>query len=192
MRSQRREVRYTRVLVVGLAVSLLVHGALLGLGRLSFGSGGSEEGPLSVVTLPPETDVTKPELDTADESSPMPAEMFAMLELSSAAVGPELAEYPYVIDRARNAPAMAPLVPRPRFEPLTVETGLTPIRTPIPTGAVAMGGGGDRGNGLDGLHVIVMRPAGIGHGGDSCRPGGRFINYHRSPIVRPTSPLRRW
>ena len=191
MRSQRREVRYTRALVIGLAVSLLVHGALLGLGRLSFSSHGPVEGPLSVITLPPETDVTKPELSEAEASSPRPAEMFALLELSSAAVGPEVAEYPYVIERARNAPAMAPLVPRPRAEPLTVETGLTPIRTPLPMGTVAMGGGGDRGSGLDGLHVIVMGPAGIGHGGDSCRPG-RFINYRRSPIVRPTNPLRRW
>ncbi len=191
MRNERREARYTRVLVVGLAASLLVHGALLGLGRLSFGSRGPAEGPLSIITLQPEVDVTKPEIEASDLSSPKPAEMFALRELSSAAVGLELDEYAFVLERARNAPPLAPLVPRPRTAPLTVETGLTPIRTPVPTGAVAMGGRGNQGNGLDGLHVVVMRPRGIGHGGDSCRPG-RFINYYRSPVVSPTSRLRRW
>ncbi len=192
MRRQRREARYTKIFVYGLAISLLVHGALLGLGRLSFGSRDEAKGSLSVVTLPPDTEVEPPEITELGESSPMPTQFQPLIELASAAVGPDLADYPFVLERAQNGPAAAPLVPRPRTTPLTVETGITPMRTPVPSSAtLAMGGQGSQGNGMDRVGVVVLMPAGIGRGGDSCRPGHRFINYRRSPVVSGLR-MRRW
>jgi hypothetical protein len=175
-----------KVLGAGLAVSVLVHGALLGLGRLNFGSRGPAEGSLSVVTLPPEAEPAELDASLADLSTTG----FALVELASPAAGPELSDYPFVLERAMTAPLSAPLVPRPRTEPLMVESGLTPIRVPVQT-VLTMGGRGSRGNGIDGLDVTILMPAGIGHGGDSCVPR-RFVNYRRSPVVSPGFRLRRW
>lgn len=189
MRSQRREARYVKILGAGLAISVLVHGALLGLGRLSFGSRGPAEGPLSVVTLPPEAEAAQLDESLADLSD-LSTTGFALVALASPAVGPELSEYPFVLERAMTAPLSAPLVPRPRTEPMTVESGLTPVRVPVPT-MLTMGGRGHQGNGIDGLDATILMPAGIGHGGDSCVPR-RFVNYRRSPVVSPGFRLRRW
>jgi hypothetical protein len=179
-----------RILVYGLAISLLVHGALLGLGRLNFGSSDVAEGSLSVVTLPPDTEVEKPEVRDGP-SSPTPTQFQPVIELASAAVGPDLSDYPFVLERAQNGPPAAPLVPRPRTTPVTVETGLTPMRTPVPASAtLAMGGEGSQGNGMDRVRVLVLMPAGMGRGGDSCKPG-RHINYTRSPVVNSLR-MRRW
>ena len=190
MRRQRREARYMKILVYGLAISLLVHGALLGLGRLSFGSRDAAEGSLSVVTLPPDTEIEQPEVRDG-EASPMPTDIEPLIELASAAMGPELEDYLFVLERAQNGSPAAPLVPRPRTTPLTVETGLTPMRTPVPASAtLAMGGQGSQGNGMDRVRVIVLMPAGIGHGGDTCKPR-RLVNYTRSPVVNSLR-MRRW
>lgn len=190
MRRQRREQRYARLLAIGLGISLLVHGALLALGYLSFGQDRPGEGPLAVITLPQYAESV--ELDTpaleSELSSPT-AELTPGAVLDPTAP-PDLAEYRLVLERAMSWPAVAPLVPRPRITSATVESWLTPVRTP-PARLAAVSDRG-RGGGLDGVDfTLLIAPRGIGRGGDSCLPGGRFIRYTSRSQVAGLR-YRRW
>ncbi|NIR42643.1 MAG: hypothetical protein GWN99_02025 [Gemmatimonadetes bacterium] len=179
MRSQRREVRYTRILGAGLAISLVVHGALLGLGRVSFGSHEPAEGSRDVVSVPAEAEPANPEI--SELAFRPPSEAVVLGEPSSPA-GPDLSEYPLVLGRANEGGLPTAFVPRPRSTPLTVESGLTPIRMPRPT-IVTMDGRGRQGNGIDGIDVTILLPGGIGHGGDSCVPRRRLNYFRQLPLA---------
>lgn len=177
MRSQQREARHTRILAAGLAVSLLVHGALLGLGRISFGSGDPAEGSLDVVTLPAEAEAVQPE---SRELAFVPPADDVTLGAPATPIGLDLAEYPLVLGRATEGGLPVAFVPRPETTPKTVESGLSPIRLPVPAGLTAANGrvADQDGIGLDGIDVTILLPGGIGHGGDSCVPRRR-VNYFR-------------
>jgi hypothetical protein len=60
---RRQRVNYARILGIGLGISVVVHIAVIGLGRWSVGSDGAADGPFSVVSLP------EPELEDTDAAS---------------------------------------------------------------------------------------------------------------------------
>ena len=192
-KNQPRNARYSRVLGIGIAVSIAVHIAAIGLIRLNMNRDKVSDGPLTAVTLQPEE--TRDELEALDASGAVTEPAPATLQLSSLNVSerpgaPDPSEeYMTVLSLAATAEFQAPLVPRPRMDPAEVESGLTPIHVlePIALGVptterIASGGVGF---GIAGL------------GGDRCVPRGtpgRFppnrVRF-RTPAPRTYQPIFR-
>jgi len=132
---RRQRPNYARILGIALGVSVIVHVAVIGFGRLNFGSRGSTEPTLTLVTLP------QPEVE---ESAVQPASSApaggGLAMVSDPTIAPldveveafDLMEYTEILAEASNSDLSAPLVPRPRITPASAETGLSPIRVSEP------------------------------------------------------------
>jgi hypothetical protein len=184
MRRQRLKTRHTRILAIGLGISLLVHGAILGLGRLKLATRDTADGPLSVVTLPdpvPEKQAP-PEAESAGAPTalvPISGISFAEAELPAP---PELLESRVVLAKAASSQLTAPLVPRPRITVARVESGLAPTRVGEPV-LLALRERGRRSGGGIGVDVLIGS-GGYGAGGD-CAPGAVNLRYpSRSVPIR--------
>ncbi|MGD8698474.1 MAG: hypothetical protein PVJ43_04235 [Gemmatimonadales bacterium] len=184
---RRQRPNYRRILGIALGVSVLVHVVVIGFGRLNLGSRGATEEALTLVTLP------QPEVEPSEaqpESSAPAGGGLAMV--NEPTVSPldveveafDVMEYTEILAEASNSDLSAPLVPRPRITPASVETGLSPIRVSEPA-LVSLSDRGRRGGGNGiGINVIVGVGGHGGRGGDNCTPSAinvRFPN-HRNPI----------
>jgi len=194
---RRQRPNYTRILGIALGVSVLVHVVVIGFGRLNLGSRGSTEPTLTLVTLPPEVeDAVQPEasvpvgggLAMVDDPtvSPLDVEVEAF----------DLMEYTEILAEASNSDLSAPVVPRPRMTPASVETGLSPIRVSEPA-LVSLSDRGRRGGGNGiGINVIIGVGGHGGRGGDNCTPSGTTVHFPngRNPLIpghnRTSVPLR--
>lgn len=172
--SQRRNARYGRILGVGLAISLAVHVAVLGFVRFRVGSDQSTA-TLTAVTLE-DRDVTPDEwtdLSAADAPATAP-----LSEISPAPDAGAVAEYMTVLALATERDLPSPLVPQPRLEPVTVESGLTPIHVLEP---IALGVPSTERLGRGGVGFTF-----VGLGGDRCvPPRGGPVRFppRRLPLV---------
>ena len=182
MRRQRLD--YARILGIGLAISLAVHAAVLGLTRWSGGTSEPTDGPLSVVTLPePESRLEEPEAVLAADGELPSAGGFRISEVEVASAGTELAEYRLVLVEASAAEFTAPLVPRPRVTTASIETGLSPIRVREPALLTLRDRG--RRDGSGGIGISIFLGVG-GYGGNSCLPSAINIRYPNRafPVAR--------
>ncbi|MGD2154295.1 MAG: hypothetical protein PVG79_13575 [Gemmatimonadales bacterium] len=186
MESRARNTAYARVLAVGLGISILVHVALLGFGRLSFLKRGPGNTTLTAVTLP------APEQPPEDGSGTVDAPWQLALELdeSESEAVLDLSEYDDVLSEATSREPLAPVVPRPRLVVHLLESGFSPLRVPRPDRlgrrgeTVTVDGWGDSLGG-------VITNIGGGRMGpiDDCTPSG--IGGRRPPGgVRPIGPGR--
>ncbi|UCC73207.1 MAG: hypothetical protein JSV86_01170 [Gemmatimonadota bacterium] len=183
MDRRRRNALYARILAVGLGVSVLVHAALLGFGRLSFLKRSPGSATLNVVTLP------EPETQPEEEAGGAVDSWQLALELSeSERAVLDLSEYQDVLAEAASTDPLTPVVPRPRLTAYVAESGFTPLRIPQPDRltrrgqTVNVGPGG----GMGGV-IIVVGGGGMGPV-DDCTPsgiGGRFPGGRR-----PIGPRR--
>jgi hypothetical protein len=112
--------------VVGLGVSVLVHAALLGFGRLNFLKRSPENTTLSVITLPESEQ--PPEESSGGELEPW--QLALELSESEAEAVLDLSEYDDVLAEATSRDPLTPVVPRPRLTVHLMESGFTPLRVP--------------------------------------------------------------
>ncbi len=196
---RRQRPNYTRILGIALGVSVLVHVVVIGFGRLNLGSRGAKEQALTLVTLPqPDVD----ESEVQPESSAPAGGGLAMV--NDPTISPldieveafDLMEYTEILAEASNSDLSAPLVPRPRITPASVETGLSPIRVSEPA-LVSLSDRGRRGGGSGiGINVIIGVGGHGGRGGDNCTPSGTTVHFPngRNPLTPPYNragvPLR--
>ncbi len=188
-RRQKQNALYTRALGVGLGISLVVHAAVLALGRFS----GEHEAPRTLTSVrlsEPEvtTERVEPrENDASVETAASPAEA-ALIAWRPAEViepgpaestaTPDLSEAS-IVANASAARVIAPLIPRPRIAPAENEQGFTPVRVEPPTWMLADGkasGGRSVGGGIR---------VSAGSGGD-CAPGAAILRRfpNRSAVRR--------
>jgi hypothetical protein len=170
MTPQRRNSHYKRIFGIGLGISVAVHAAVLGFGRLSMDTSGKNDGDLNVITLPqpePENEIRHEE-DALDAGIPGGVKLS---EVESEIPGIDLNDYPIVLARLTSEEPAAPLVPRPRIRPHMVESGLTPIhRLPQPAMTTLAESGRPAGRGGMGIGIVVLGPGGPGV--DTCHPTG--------------------
>jgi hypothetical protein len=185
MRGKRTN--YARILGIGLGISLAVHIAVIGLGRWSSAGDTPTDGTLNVVTLPaPETPPEELEADL--ESAPSGSFDLSVPEVRS--TGVDLSEHTIVLAEAASSDIREPLVPRPRINPVSVETDLTPIRVREPA-LVTLGDRGRPSTGGGGVGIgILVGVGGRGHG-DHCAPSAINIRYPTRPMVGANFPNRR-
>jgi len=184
---RRNRTNYARILGIGLGISLAVHVAVIGLGRWNSGNDTPTEGTLNVVTLPaPET--PPEELETELASSASGSFDLAIPQVRS--TGLDLSEHTIVLAEAASAEISEPLVPRPRINPVSVETDLTPIRVREPA-LVTLGDRGRQSTGGGGIGIgILVGVGGRGHG-DHCAPSAINIRYPTRPMIGENFPNRR-
>lgn len=183
MDRRARNTLYTRILVVGLGVSVLVHAALLGFGRLNFLKRSPGDTSLSVVALP------APEQPLEESGGTVDAPWQLALELSESEMEAvlDLSEYDDVLAEATSRDPLTPVVPRPRLTVHLMESGFTPLRVPQPDRLTRRGGTvrtTGPGAGMGGV-IIVVGGGGMGPI-DDCTPsgiGGRRPRGGRRPIA---------
>ncbi|MGD8869381.1 MAG: hypothetical protein PVI01_17310 [Gemmatimonadales bacterium] len=186
---RRQRPNYKRILGIALGVSLLVHVVVIGFGRLNLGSRGTTDQALSLVSLP-----TPPEVDRSEvppESSTPKGGGLALatdVTVSPVEVDPaafDFMEYQEILSETSSSELSAPVVPRPRITPASVESGLSPIRVSEPA-LVRLSDRGRRGGGSGiGIHVIVGVGGQGGRGGDNCTPSGVHVRLpdSRNPLI---------
>jgi hypothetical protein len=186
MDRRARNTVYARILAVGLGISILLHAALLGFGRLNFLKRSPSNTSLSVITLP------EPE-EPREESSGGESEPWQLaLELSETELEEvvDLSEYDDVLAEATSRDPLTPVVPRPRLTVHLMESGFTPLRVPRPDRLTRRGGTvrtSGPGGGMGGV-IIVVGGGGMGPI-DDCTPSG--IGGRRPPGGRrPIAPNR--
>jgi hypothetical protein len=181
MDRRARNTLHARILVVGLGVSVLVHAALLGFGRLNFLKRSPGNTTLSVITLP--------EPEPPEESSGGEAEPWQLaLELSESELEAvlDLSEYDDVLAEATSRDPLTPVVPRPRLTVHLMESGFTPLRVPRPDRLTRRGGTVNTSGPSGGMGGVIIVVGGGGMGPiDDCTPsgiGGRRPRGGRRPI----------
>lgn len=184
MNRQHRNVRYSRILVAGITLSVAVHFVLFELGGFDLGSE-SDSVPVPVVFTPPpansthETTAYDPEPLRSAQAAAAPNEL-PEIE-ADLQVALELAEYPGVLADA-DAPVIPPLVPRPRVRPERTDQGFTPVRL-APRMAL-----GSPGSGADAIGItFVIGDAGRGGHGPRCHPTRLPVRYSRHGPASPSS-----
>jgi hypothetical protein len=182
MERRARNTLYARMLAVGLGISILVHAAVLGFGRLNFLKRSPSNTSLSVITLP------QPE-QPPDESSGGEAEPWQLaLELSDSDLEAvlNLSEYDDVLAEATSRDPLTPVVPRPRLTVHMMESGFTPLRVPRPDRLTRRGGTVNTNGQSGGMGGVIIVVGGGGMGPiDDCTPsgiGGRRPPGGRRPI----------
>ena len=180
---RRQRPNYTRILGIALGVSVLVHVIVIGFGRLNLGSRGASEQVLSLVTLP------QPELDRSEVQPESSTPAGGGIELTTdPTISPvdveveafDFMEYTEILAEASSSELTAPLVPRPRITPATVESGLSPIRVSEPA-LVALSDRGRTGSGSGiGIQVIVGVGGHGARGGDNCTPSAINVRIPNS------------
>ena len=183
--THRQNSRYTRILGIGLGVSVAVHVAIFALARFSWDSADAGQQVLEVVALvEPEEREPLEEMGEADLAAPTEP---GALELAEAQVSSGLGtslEHMRVLALAESSPLQLPVVPQPRMDPATAESGLTPIHVLEPialatpsTDRIASGG---------------TRIGFFGGHGDKCVPrgGGGLLPPRRLPIARHYDSVR--
>lgn len=185
MRRQRRN--YARILAIALGASVLVHVVVLGFGRLGFGTRGSAELPLNLVTLPePEADENETRLEASSTSSSAwtLATDFTISDVDVEDPALDIMDFHVILSEASSSELTAPLVPRPRITPVSVESGLSPIRVSEPS-LLSLADRGRRGGG-NGVGIdVLIGVGGHGRGGDNCTPSAinvRFPNNRHLPM----------
>jgi hypothetical protein len=185
MRRQRRN--YTRILAIALGASVLVHVVVLGFGRLGFGTRGSADGTLNLVTLPePEPDENETRIEATSEaaSALTLATDFTISNVDVEDPALDLMDFHAILSEASSSQLSAPLVPRPRITPVSVQSGLSPIRVSEPA-LLSLGDRGRRGGG-NGVGIdVLIGVGGHGRGGDNCTPSAinvRFPNNRHLPL----------
>ncbi len=188
-RGRELNTRYTRILGIGLGISVVVHGAVLGLGRLGDRGLANVSDPLTLVEVV-ERDVTPEAAEVRPDESDLasaawgPASSYRLTSEEPAVAALDLSESRRVLAAATSKDLIAPLVPRPRVIPERDDAGLTPIRVREPlrlaTGERGRGGSGG-GDGIDGISIFVI---GVG-GGGVCLPAPGAV-----PLRRPIQPAR--
>lgn len=182
MDRRARNTVYARILAVGLGISILVHAALLGFGRLSFLKRNPSNTSLSVITLP-ESDQPPEESGGTVDATWQLALQLSESELEEVL---DLSEYDDVLAEATSRDPLTPVVPRPRLTVHLMESGFTPLRVPRPDRLTRRGGTVQTtgpGGGLGGV-IIVVGGGGMGPI-DDCTPsgiGGRRPPGGRRPI----------
>ena len=186
MDRRARNTVYTRLLVIGLSVSVLVHAAPLGFGRLNFLKRGPSNTTVSVITLP------APE-EPREESPSGTVEGWQLaLELNDSEMEAvlDLSEYDDVLAQANSRDPLTPVVPRPRLTVHLIESGFTPLRVPQADRLTRRGGTVNvRGPG-GGMGGVIIVTGGGGRGPiDDCTPSG--IGGRRpGGVRRPLGPGR--
>jgi len=186
MDRRARNTVYARVLAVGLGISILVHVALLGFGRLSFLKRSPGNTSLTAITLPAAEQPPEGSSGTVDA----PWQLALELAESESEAVLDLSEYDDVLSEATSRDPLAPVVPRPRLTLHLIESGFTPLRVPRADRLTRRGGTVSTdgpGGGLGGVIILV------GSGGmgpiDDCTPSG--IGGRRPPGgIRPIGPRR--
>lgn len=168
MDRRQRNTFYARILTIGLGISVAVHVAVIGLGRLNFLARGPANSPLTVITLPePEQEETQ-----AESSLGWQLALNINLEDGEFPTVLELSEYDDVLADAASADLSRPLVPRPHLRAERAESGFTPIRVPQADRFTRRGGSGEPGSGA-GLGGVIIVVGGGGFGPiDDCMPSG--------------------
>jgi hypothetical protein len=184
---RRSRTNYAKILGIGLGISLAVHVAVIGLGQWSSGSETPADGTLSVVTLPaPETPPDELEADLASSAS-------GSFDLSIPQVrstGVDFSEHLIVLAEASSSEINEPLVPKPRINPASVQSDLTPIRVREPA-LVTLGDRGRQSTGGGGVGIgILVGVGGRGHG-DHCAPSAINVRYPTRPMTGANFPNRR-
>ncbi len=114
---------------MGLGVSLVVHGAVLGLGK--FGIGGAAEDSRSRQQVSTQLELPENAIEVVrikpTESTARPEATVRPLELELPEVGPP-AELPARMALASPVRIQAPVVPRPPMRALTEPTGFAPMQ----------------------------------------------------------------
>lgn len=188
-RRQRQRADYRRVLWMGLAVSVVVHGLLLALGRFS------AELPIPKMPKMVMVDLELPEetvMEVIEVTELSAVGTEAALELSETPGNPNsrsadmpfsvadaLNEASYILARASAAHLEFPVVPRPDIQPLMVESGLTPMYPTADVQVVANDGGSRESEGRKGGGIRIS----FGTGGHCPLPGTELIN-RRFPGTR--------
>lgn len=170
---RRLDSRYSRILGIGLGVSLAAHAAVLAFGRLHVDAVEPANTPLREVTLS-DLEVAPEEWERLELSSTITSSAVSAVppveELGSVPSDletPEFvpaAEYEVVLAMATAADLASPTLPRPRAEAATVESGLTPIHVLEP---IALGSADSGARGGGGVYVSL--------GGGGCAVPG-FVN----------------
>jgi len=184
---RRQRPNYARILGIGLGISLAVHVALIGLGRWHSDADVSRDGPLNVVTLPA-PELTPEEAALAEAGAPS-AGGFELSEPEVMSSGFDLAEHTIVLAEVSSSEINEPLVPRPRITPISVESGLTPIRVREPA-LVTLGDRGRQSSGGGGIGIGILVGAGRRGHGDNCAPSGINIRYPNRPMIGTQYPNR--
>jgi len=184
---RRQRPNYARILAIGLGISLAVHVALIGLGRWRTGSEVSPDGPLNIVTLPA-PELTPEDAALAEASAPS-AGGFELDQPELMSTGFDLSEHTIVLAEISSSEISEPLVPRPRITPISVESGLTPIRVREPA-LVTLGDRGRQSGGGGGIGIGILVGAGRRGHGDNCAPSGINIRYPNRPLTVPHYPNR--
>ncbi len=191
-RGRQLDSRYARILGIGLGISVVVHGVVLGLGRLSDHGPADVASQLSLVEFV-ERDVTPEDTEIrpveAEESAPAsaawgPAANFRPATEDIPVAALDLSESRRVLAAATSKHLSAPLVPRPRVIPARENVGMTPIhvREPLRLATRERGrSGSGGGTGIDGISIFVI---GAG-GGGVCLPVPGAV-----PLRRPIPPAR--
>lgn len=184
MKGQHRNVHYSRILVVGIALSVAAHFVLFELGRFDFGSDADTAEDPVLITRPETTaDAMKPlRSPEVVASAPNPA---GPSEIDSPDLPDalNLAEHPRILSEA-DAPVIPPLVPRPRIRPERLEQGFTPVRL-APRMALGSRSSGDGG----GIGItILVGSGGMGAHGPTCHPTRLPVRYSRHGPASPSAP----
>lgn len=182
---RRHRTNYARILGIGLAISFIVHAAVLGFGRLGLGPDDAVDGPADIVSLPPENIEEELEEALPGVEALTPGSMFVLA--SPEVTSMDLAEYHVVLAEASAAERFAPVVPRPRLDPAAVETGLSPIHVREPALLTI----GDRGRQSAGGGIGIGILVGVGGGRgpvDNCVPS--HINVRYPNRLLPNGELR--
>jgi hypothetical protein len=182
MIARRLDSRYSRILGVGLGLSLAAHAAVLALGH--FGVEGEEpaDKSLEIVTLadldvaPEEWERLQPAKEAEFSGYPAPLPVPEPNSMHAEAEAPyyaPAAEHEIVLAAAAAADLETPLVPQPRLDAVVAESGWTPIHVLEPI-ALGTGDRGEESSGAGGFFVS------FGAGGGVCAAPA-FVN-RRLPL----------
>lgn len=148
-RPHKQNALYTRVLAVGLGISLIVHVTVLALGRFG-GDHAPPRGLTDISLVEPEsrTERQEPsEVASASDESARARDIALIAWRPASAIAPrppletstpDLSEATAVA-RASASRVIPPLVPRPRVVPAQTEQGFAPVREAPPTWMLADG-----------------------------------------------------
>lgn len=182
MERRARNNLYARILAVGLGISILVHAAVLGFGRLNFLKRSPSNTSVSVITMP------EPEEPREERSGSVEEAWQLALELDESELEAvlDLSEYDDVLAEATARNPLAPVVPRPRLTVHLLESGFTPLRVPRPDRLTRRGGTVETSGPGAGMGGVIIVTGGGGMGPiDDCTPsgiGGRRPPGGRRPI----------
>ncbi|MGD2217649.1 MAG: hypothetical protein PVJ64_12915 [Gemmatimonadales bacterium] len=182
MDRRARNKLYARILAVGLGISILVHAALLGFGRLNFLKRNPSDTTRSLITMPQ----PEPPRDESSGDVAQPWQLALELSESEQEAVLDLSEYDDVLAEASSRDPLAPVVPRPRLTVHLMESGFTPLRLPRPDRLTRRGGTVSTSGPGGGLGGVIILVGGGGMGPiDDCTPsgiGGRRPPGGRRPI----------